>query len=81
MKHHTAKRSSQRPLNNQILNYRSVLEVCQEEKKLIIFFDVDKEDMLEVREKMEKRFEDGKAVPGTRRSHHFIPQSASQTVQ
>ena len=27
---------------------------------------------------MEKRFEDGKTVPGTRSSHHFIPQSASQ---
>ena len=35
--------------------------------------------MVEVREKMEKRFEDGKAVPGTRSSHHFIPQSASQS--
>ena len=27
---------------------------------------------------MEKRFEDGKMVPGTRSSNHFIPQSASQ---
>ena len=55
-----------------------VLEVCQEEMKAIIFFSIDKEDMVEVREKMEKRFEDGKMVPGTRSSHHFIPQSASQ---
>ena len=30
------------------------------------------------REKMDKRLEDGKAIPGTRSSHHFIPQSASQ---
>ena len=78
MKRHAAKRSLQRPLNNQILNYRAVLEVCQEEMKSIIFFGIDKEDMVEVREKMEKRFDDGKTVPGTRSSHHFIPQSASQ---
>ena len=41
------------------------------------FFGIDK-DMVEVREKMEKRFEDGKMAPGTRSSHHFIPQSALQ---
>ena len=44
----------------------------------IIFFGIAKEDMVEVREKMEKRFEDGKIVPVTRSSHHFTPQSASQ---
>ena len=83
MKRHAAKRSLQRPLNNHILDYRAVLEVCQEEMKSIIFFGIDKEDMVEVREKMEKRFEDGKTVPGTTSTHHFIPhhfipQSASQ---
>ena len=82
VKHHDAKRSLQRPLNNQILDYCVVLEVCQEMKS-IIFFGIDKEDMVEVREKMEKRFEDGKTVPGTTSTHHFIPhhfipQSASQ---
>ena len=54
-----------------------VLEVCQEKMKSIIFFGIDKKDMVEVREKMEKRFEDGKTITGTR-SSHFIPQSASQ---
>ena len=78
VKCHAAKQSLQRPLNNQILDYRVVLEVCQEEMKSIIFFGNDKEVMVEVREKMEKRFKDGKMVPGTRSSHHFIPQSASQ---
>ena len=34
--------------------------------------------MVEVREKVEKSFKDGNAVPGIRSSHHFIPQSASQ---
>ena len=78
VKPHAAKRSLQRPLNNQILDYRVVLEVCQEEMKSIIFFGTDKEDLVKVREKMEKRFEDDKTVPSTRSSHHFIPQSASQ---
>ena len=72
-----AKRSLQRPLNNLILDYRVVLEVCQEEMKSVIFFGINK-DLVEVREKMEKRFEDGEMVPSTRSSHHFIPQSSSQ---
>ena len=54
-----------------------VLEVRQEEIKSMIFFGMDKEDIVEVSEKMEKRFKDGKTVPSTRNSHHFIPHSAS----
>ena len=50
MKRRTAKRSLQRPLNSQILDYRAVLEICQEEMKSIIFFGIDKEDIVEVRE-------------------------------
>ena len=46
--------------------------------KSITFFRINKEDLVEVREKIEKRFEDGKTVSGTRSSHHFIPHSASQ---
>ena len=41
-------------------------------------FGIDKEDMVKVREKMEKRFEVGKKVHSTRSSHHFIPQSTSK---
>ena len=55
-----------------------VLEVCQEEMKSIIFFGIDKEDMVEVREKMEKRFKDDMTLPRTRGSHQYIRQSASQ---
>ena len=76
VKCHAAKRILPRLLNNQILDYRAVQEVCPEEIKRI--FGIGKEDMVEVREKMEKRFEGGKTVPGTRSSHHFIPQWASQ---
>ena len=46
--------------------------------EIIYLLGIDKEDMVEVREKMEKRFEDGKTVPGTKSSPHFISQSASQ---
>ena len=49
VKRHGAKQSLQRPLNNQILDYRAVLEVCQEEMKLIIFFGIDKENLVVVR--------------------------------
>ena len=55
-----------------------MLKVCQEEMKSIIFFGIDIADMVEVREKIERRFEDGKTVSSTRSSHHFIPHSASQ---
>ena len=41
VKRHTAKRGLQRPLNNQILDYHAVLEVCQEEMKSIIFFGIN----------------------------------------
>ena len=51
--------SLQRPLNSQVLDYCAVLKVWQEEMKSIIFFGIDKEEMFEVREKMETRFEDG----------------------
>ena len=85
MKRHAAKRSLQRPLNNQILDYRAVLEVCQEEMKSIIFFGIDKEDMVEVREKMEKRFDDGKTVISHQKQSSFhSPVSITnwtQTVQ
>ena len=46
--------------------------------KSIILFGIDKEDMVEVRENLEKRLKDSKTVPCIRNSHHFIPQSASQ---
>ena len=38
VKRHTAKRSLQRPLNNQILDYKAMLDLCREEMKSINFF-------------------------------------------
>ena len=48
VKCHAAKQSLQRPLKNQILDYRAVLKVCHEEMKSIIFFGIHK-DMVKVR--------------------------------
>ncbi len=47
VKRHAAKRSLQRPLNNQILDYRAMLEVCQE-MDAIKFCATSKESMEDV---------------------------------
>ena len=77
LKRHTAMRSLQRPLNNQILDYQAMLSLCQEEMKSISFFGISQESMVDVRKQLQKRFDGGKTVPGTRSSHHFIPLSSS----
>jgi len=78
VKRHTAKRSLQRPLNNQIITYLQMLELCEEEMPSIKFFGISKEDMTAVRSFLQKRFAEGKTIPGTRSSHHFIPVSATE---
>ena len=78
VKHHAAKRSLQRPMNNQILDYQVMLSVGEEEMSKIKFFGISKETMDEVRKSLEERFSRGNTVPGTRSSHHFIPLSSSK---
>ena len=78
VKCHTAKGSLQRPLNNQILDYESMLTLCQEEMPLINFYGISKETMTGVRRNLQKWFTEGKTIPGTRISHHFTPLSPSQ---
>ena len=75
VKCHAAKQSLQRPLNNHTLCGAGSMPRRNE---IIYLLGIDKEDMVKVREKMEKRFEDGKTVPGTKSSPHFMSQSASQ---
>ncbi len=55
-----------------------MLELCKNEITSIKFFGICKESMTGVRANLEKRFENGKTVPGTRYSHHFIPLSSSR---
>ena len=48
LKRHIAKRSLQRPLNNKILDYKVVLDLCENEMMSIKFFGICKESMISV---------------------------------
>ena len=74
VKRHAAKRSLQRPLNDQILDYKAMLEVCKE-MSAITFFDISQDDMVKTRKLQEARSARGDTVVGTRSSHHFVPLS------
>ena len=80
VKCHTSKRSFQRPMSNQILDYQAMLNVCDEEMSKIKFFAISKETMDQARKSLEKRFSRGNTVPGTRSSHQFIALSSSKIV-
>ena len=73
-----AKRSLQKSLKDQILDYKSVLDVCRTDLTRIHFFNISQVRMTTVRESLVKRFKEGKTIPGTRSSHHFIPVSTSK---
>ena len=78
IKRHAAKRSLQRPMNNQILDYQALLNVCEEEMSKIKFFRISKETMDEVRKSLEEWFSRGNTVPCTQSSHYLIPLSSSK---
>ena len=78
VKHPTAKRSLQRPVNNQILDYQAMLNVWEEEMSKIKLFGISKETVDEVRRSLEEWFSGANTVPGTWSSHHFIPLSSSE---
>ena len=48
LKQHVAKRSLQRSLNNQILDYKAILDLCENEMILIKFFGICKKSMISV---------------------------------
>ena len=78
VKRHAAKRSLQRPMNSQVLDYKAMLNVCKEEMSQIIFSGIDKETMGGVHKSLVEQFSRGNTVPGTHSSHHFIPLSSSK---
>ena len=80
LKCYAAKRSLQRPMSNQILDYQAMLNVCEEEMSKIKFFGIRKEAMGEVYKPLEERFSRGNTVPGTQSSPLFIPLSSSKTA-
>ena len=48
LKRHVAKRSLQSSLNNQILDYKAMLDLCENEMKSIKFFEICKRSMISV---------------------------------
>ena len=81
VKCHAAKQSLQRPLNNHTSCGAGSMPRRNE---IIYLLGIDKEDMVKVREKMEKRFEDGKTVPGTwykKQSSLHVPVSFTNWTQ
>ena len=78
LKRHVAKRSLQRSLNNQILDYKAILDLCENEMMSIKFFGICKESMISVENlEIEKWYDGGDIVPVTRSSHHLVPLPSS----
>ena len=73
IKHLGAKASLQRSISNQILHAHSMFEFCRGNIQHIMFFFVAKDEVLEARQRMEKRFEVTKAVPGTQSFDQLEP--------
>ena len=48
LERHVAKRSLQRSLNNQILDYKAILDLCENEMMSIKFFGICEENMISV---------------------------------
>ena len=79
LKRHVAKRSLQRSLNNQILDYKAILDLCENEMMSIKFFGICKESMISVENlEIEKWYEGWDTVPVPRSSHHLVPLSSSR---
>ena len=78
VKRYVVKRSLQRPLNDQVLSYQSMLDLCVQEIPSIAFFDVSHEEIVSVCADLEDRFAKSKTAPVTRSSHHFVSISCSK---
>ena len=76
---HVAKQSLPRSLNKQILDYKSILDLCENKMMLIKFFGSCKESLIVAKNlEIEKWYEGGDTVPVTRSSHHLVLLSSSQ---
>ena len=79
LKQHVSKRSLQRSLNNQILDYKAILDLCENEMMSIKFFGICEENMISVENlETEKWYEGGDTVPVTGSSDHLVPLSSSR---
>ena len=78
VKRYLVKHSLQRALNDQVLSYQSMLDLCVQEIPSITFFGVSHEEIVSVCVDLEDRFAKSKTVPVTRSSHHFVSTSCSK---
>ena len=80
LKRHVAKRSFQRSLNNQTLDYKSIQIYMRMKWCRLSFFGICKESMIRVENfEIEKWYDDGgDTVPVTQSSHHLVPLSSSR---
>ena len=79
LKWHVTIWSLQRSLNNQILDYKAILDLCENEMMSIKFFGICKESMISVENlEIEKWYEGGDTVPVTRSSHYLVPLPSSR---
>ena len=73
LKQHVATRSLQMSVNNQILDYKAILDLCEDEMMSIKFFGICKESMISVENfETKKRYEGGNTVLVTRSSHNLF---------
>ena len=79
LKRLVAKRSLQRSLNYQILDYKAILDLCENEMMPIRFFGICKDSLISVKNlETEKWHELGDTVPVTWSSCYLVPLSSSQ---
>ena len=79
LKRHVTKLSLQRSLNNQVLDYKAILDLCENEMMSIKFFGICEENMISVENlETEKWYEGGDTVPVTGSSDHLVPLSSSR---
>ena len=66
-------------MNNQILDYKAILDWCEDKMMSNKFFVTCKGSMIRVEHfETEKWYEGGDTVPVTQSSHHLVPLSSSR---
>ena len=79
LKWHLSKQSLQRLLNNQILDQKVILDLCENKMMSIKYFGICKEIMISVENlEIEKWYEGGDTVSVTRISQHLVALSSSR---
>ena len=72
LKRPVAKLSLERSLNNQILDYKAIPDLCENDMMSIKFLGICEES------KIEKWYESGDTVPVTWSAHDLVPLSSSR---